>query len=207
MGAEIDLSLCYLLLTSTPELTNQQRMQNRMDDIVEIRTEKQISALADLAAEIWMDHYVPIVGKEQVVYMLKHFQSKEAITEQLSRGYEYFSIFHNDELKGYMALLADKNCSSILISKLYVKKSARGYGLGKKMLCFVVGLCRRRRIKSIWLTVNKNNHTALKWYSHAGFRITEEIVQDIGGGFVMDDFRLEKSVDNQVSSENPSIAS
>jgi hypothetical protein len=34
-----------------------------------------------------------------------------------------------------------------------------------------------------------------------GFRNTGPIVQDIGGGFVMDDFRLEKMIEEQVLSK------
>jgi ribosomal protein S18 acetylase RimI-like enzyme len=42
------------------------------------------------------------------------------------------------------------------------------------------------------LQVNKRNEKAIKLYRRAGFAVREEIVVDIGGGFVMDDYVMEK---------------
>jgi hypothetical protein len=58
---------------------------------------------------------------------------------------------------------------------------------------FIEGLARRRGLDSLWLTVNKGN-PAVQAYQRLGFRITADLVVDIGGGFVMDDFRMEKSL-------------
>jgi ribosomal protein S18 acetylase RimI-like enzyme len=62
------------------------------------------------------------------------------------------------------------------------------------MLEFVEDLCRQRKIKKIWLTVNKNNSHSIKWYSRMGFTNTGPLLQDIGGGFVMNDYRMEKTI-------------
>jgi ribosomal protein S18 acetylase RimI-like enzyme len=40
------------------------------------------------------------------------------------------------------------------------------------------------------LTVNRGNARALAFYHKRHFVLTEEIVTDIGGGFVMDDYVL-----------------
>jgi ribosomal protein S18 acetylase RimI-like enzyme len=44
------------------------------------------------------------------------------------------------------------------------------------------------------LTVNKNNVNAIKAYEKMGFRNVGSLVQDIGDGFVMDDYAMEKTV-------------
>ena len=44
------------------------------------------------------------------------------------------------------------------------------------------------------MQVNKRNDRAIAAYQKAGFCIAEEAVLDIGGGFVMDDFLMEKEV-------------
>jgi hypothetical protein len=41
--------------------------------------------------------------------------------------------------------------------------------------------------------VNKGN-PAVSAYQRLGFRIAADLVMDIGGGFVMDDHRMEKSL-------------
>ena len=44
----------------------------------------------------------------------------------------------------------------------------------------------------ISLTVHKSNDRSIKAYEGMGFRTTEEAVVDIGGGYVMDDYRMAK---------------
>jgi len=161
---------------------------------IEVHSKQQIADIATLAQEIWQEHYVPIVGQGQVDYMLEKFQCERAITKQLSEGYEYYSVTYDGCNAGYMAVVLNVSDPSLIISKIYVRKSDRGCGLGKQMLEFVEELCRQLRIKKIWLTVNKDNRHSIEWYSQMGFINNGPIIQDIGGGFVMDDFKMEKSI-------------
>ena len=162
-----------------------------------VQSEEQITAVVRLAREIWQEHYLPIIGQEQVDYMLEKFQSEIALAEQLGESYEYYLVVHHGQNVGYVAVVPDKSEPALMISKLYVRKSDRGHGLGKKTLRFVENLGLQRGITRIWLTVNKNNARSIAWYSRMGFRNAGSIVQDIGSGFVMDDFRLEKTIGQQ----------
>ena len=161
---------------------------------IEVHSEQQIEDVAYLAREIWQEHYLPIIGQEQINYMLEKFQSERAITQQLTDGYEYYSVTYNERSTGYMAVVSNVSELSLMISKIYVRRSDRGYGLGKQMLEFAEALCRQRRIKKIWLTVNRNNRHSIEWYTQMGFINHEPVIQDIGGGFVMDDFQMEKAI-------------
>jgi len=165
-----------------------------MIHFLKVHSKQQIADVANLAQEIWQEHYVPIVGQEQIDYMLEKFQCEQAITKQLSNGYEYYSLTYDGHNAGYMAVVSNISESSLMISKIYVLKSKRGSGLGKQMLAFVEALCRQRKMKKIWLTVNRHNKHSIDWYSQMGFTNTGPIVQDIGAGFVMDDFRMEKAI-------------
>ena len=60
---------------------------------------------------------------------------------------------------------------------------------------FIEREARKRGLNSLWLTVNKGN-PAVSTYQQWGFRIAAAIVMDIGGGFVMDDYRMEKPVES-----------
>ncbi|MHB8159225.1 MAG: hypothetical protein ACYDGS_01805 [Thermoleophilia bacterium] len=42
--------------------------------------------------------------------------------------------------------------------------------------------------------MNRQNAGAISFYERAGFRTEGVVVQDIGSGFVMDDFRMAKPV-------------
>ena len=77
--------------------------------------------------------------------------------------------------------------SSLFLSKLYLLRDARGAGTGRVCMEFIEQLARRRGLTLLWLTVNKGN-PAVKAYERLGFRIAADLVMDIGGGFVMDDY-------------------
>ncbi len=161
-----------------------------MHTLKRVQTRAQILEVVRLAREIWTDHYVPIIGQAQVDYMLGKFQSEAAIAAQRAAGYDYFTAWHSDQSVGYLAIKADNDM--LLISKVYVQRSCRGKGIGKMMLDFAESICRDRHFKGLWLTVNKHNHSSLAWYEQMGFKNTGSLVQDIGGGFIMDDYRMEK---------------
>jgi ribosomal protein S18 acetylase RimI-like enzyme len=162
-----------------------------------VHTAEQIADVARLASEIWQEHYLPIIGQKQIDYMLEKFQSEKAIVEQLDEFYEYFLVIHHGQNAGYVAIVPNRSDSTLTLSKIYIRKSERGNGLGKKTLRFVENICLQRGIGMIWLTVNKNNTHSIAWYLRMGFRNVRPIIQDIGGGFVMDDFRLEKMIGRQ----------
>ena len=159
---------------------------------IEVSTENQIETVESLAREIWTEHYVPIIGKEQVDYMLDRFQSKQAISEQIKTGFLYFLIREDDELVGYIGV--QPKIEGLFLSKLYVKSSKRRRGCGNKAIRFIEKLAKKRKLAKVVLTVNKNNLNSIKAYEKFGFRNVASIIQDIGKGFVMDDYKMEKTV-------------
>ena len=44
------------------------------------------------------------------------------------------------------------------------------------------------------LNVNRNNTKAIRAYERAGWHVAEEIVADIGNGYVMDDYVMSKQL-------------
>ena len=82
---------------------------------------KIIEVLADA---IWREHYIPIVGKPQIDYMLDKFQSAKAIEKQVAEGFEYFKLNYNKTPVGYMAIKQETD--ALFLSKIYVLNSYRG---------------------------------------------------------------------------------
>ena len=153
-----------------------------------------IAAVAELADEIWHEHFVSIIGEPQVDYMLEKFQSPSAIAAQLESGYEYYIASADGQSAGYTGLIPDPANRRMMISKLYVRLDARGTGLGSGLLEFAGEECRKRGIDTIWLTVNRFNHQPVDWYRRKGFSVVDEVKKDIGAGFFMDDFIMEKKL-------------
>ena len=154
--------------------------------------DSELEVVAQLAREIWTEYFTPMIGTAQVSYMLENMQSFGPMKKQLSEGYEYYQILNNTTPVGYICIKPGKD--ELFLSKLYLLKSARGSGLGKKAFHFIEQEARKRSLEKIWLTVNKHNTDTIKAYQKWGFDIVGEPVADIGGGFVMDDYKMEKVV-------------
>jgi len=159
---------------------------------IEVSTKNQIEIVESLAKEIWTEHYVPIIGKEQVHYMLGRFQSTKAISDQIQRGFLYFLIEEDNQFIGYIGVQQKGN--ELFLSKIYIKSSHRGRGYGKKTIQFTEKLAKEKGARKIVLTVNKNNMNTIRAYERMGFKNLGSIIQEIGDGFIMDDYKMEKTV-------------
>ena len=155
------------------------------------KTDDEILAITQLANEIWTQHYLPIIGQDQVDYMLLKYQSYEAISRQIKDGYIYYLAFNKEIPCGYCSIKED---NGIFLSKFYVRDSFRGRGIGRAMIKTIEDYGRDKALGRIWLTCNKNNSRTLSIYNKLGFSIIDSIVTDIGNGFVMDDYMLEKQI-------------
>jgi len=164
-----------------------------MIKITQAHTKKDFNNIEDLANIIWNEHYVPIIGKQQVDYMLDKFQSAAAMADQVSNGVKYYMIEHDDSLVGYFSFSVHDE--HLFLSKLYVLSSARGNGLGRMAMNYLNDLTKRFGLDKIQLTVNKYNTNSIKAYEKMRFQNIDAIVQDIGQGYVMDDFVFEKVID------------
>ncbi len=154
-------------------------------------TDEQIRQIARLAEEIWNQHFVPIIGQAQVDYMVEKFQSYPALCEQIrEEGYEYYQIRVDDVLVGYTGVHPEPDTKRLFLSKLYVHQDFRGSHIATRALQFLIQLCKDRGLTEIYLTCNKHNTNTLQIYEHLGFTYTRNLVTDIGGGFVMDDYEM-----------------
>lgn len=153
-------------------------------------TDEQVQQIASLAEVIWNEHFTPIIGKEQVDYMVEKFQSYPALKEQIKEDYEYYQLFDNGEFCGYTGIHEGED-NRLFLSKLYIKKEARGRHLATKAFSFLKELCKERGYSAIWLTCNKHNDNSLAVYRHLGFETIDTQEADIGHGFIMDDYIME----------------
>lgn len=160
-----------------------------MTSFQQVKTETQIRTASQLAKEIWTEYFIPMIGEPQVKYMLTNMQSFEAMKTQISEGYQYYLIADDEQPIGYLCLKPADH--TIFLSKLYLLKKVRGLGYGKLALAFIESYAKEHNKKTIWLTVNKGNTDTIEAYKKWGFEIVGEPVADIGGGFVMDDYRME----------------
>ena len=153
--------------------------------------EDQISELAAMADGIWHEYFPSILSDGQIDYMVDRFQSERAMRNQISaQGYRYYFIVDTGMRIGYTAIKPEDD--RLFISKIYLIKEYRGKGLGSKAIELIDTFCRSNGLSSAYLTVNRNNQKAIRSYSRNGFVIVRDQVADIGNGYVMDDYVMEK---------------
>lgn len=163
-------------------------------DIYDVSRNKEIDIVTNLANKIWNEHFVAIISQDQINYMLKKYQSEIPIKKQILSGYKYYLIKYQHEYIGYFSINVDKQKRETHLSKIYILKHFRRLGIAKAAINFIEEYSLSLGIKNIWLVVNKNNSLAINAYTHLGYKISEEIVKDIGNGFVMDDYKMIKNI-------------
>ncbi len=147
--------------------------------------EAEVVEMSEMATTIIKDYYDPIIGPEQNDYMIKMFQSVDALKEQLEKGYRYYFIREDDRNIGFVAFYPrDK---ALYLSKLYLYKDERGKGYAKGILDFLKTQASELGLSRIELNVNKHNVTRFI-YEKLGFEIAWAEKNDIGNGFYMDDY-------------------
>ena len=64
-----------------------------------------IKLLAKLASKIWHEYWPCLLSEDQINYMVKNFQSEEAISEQIKNEcYQYYFLIQNKEIIGYTGI-------------------------------------------------------------------------------------------------------
>lgn len=162
-----------------------------MISIIRVEDLDSIKEVNRIGEKIWREHYTPIIGEEQVEYMIDKFQSVQAISKQIkNEGYEYYLLVFEGKNAGYIGIKVSEE--DLFLSKLYVGKNFRKKHIAKKAIEFLELRCKKESLNRIWLTVNKYNDSSISAYKKLGFEKIDEQVADIGNGFVMDDYIMAK---------------
>lgn len=156
-----------------------------------VKTDADIMEVATCARQIWQEHFTPIIGCDQVEYMLNKFLSAKAIQTAIEEGYLFYKILTDNKLVGFFSIHVQQ---SLFLSKLYIEKASRGKHLASKAMAYIMEIAKTNKCDSIWLTCNKYNENTLSIYKKMGFEIFDSAVNDIGNGYVMDDYYLKKSL-------------
>jgi ribosomal protein S18 acetylase RimI-like enzyme len=155
--------------------------------------DEDVEALCALAREIWRHHYPPIIGSAQTEYMLAQRYEPAAVREDLGREDVWWDVVREeDRLLAFASCLTSEAEGEIKIDKLYVHPERQRQGLARALIDHIAERARARGYTTLSLAVNKHNANAIAAYCKHGFTVREAIVKDIGGGFVMDDYIMEK---------------
>jgi GNAT superfamily N-acetyltransferase len=153
--------------------------------------EKEIERMSAMATAIVREHFDPLIGKEQNDYMLSLFQTPGAIAAQLAEGYRYYFVRKDGEDIGFTAFYPKQD--AMYLSKFYLYRQERAKGYAHEMMEFVESETRKEGLQAVELNVNRFN-SAVKVYEKLGFEIIREEKNEIGHGFIMDDYVFRKQL-------------
>ena len=155
--------------------------------------EGDIDAVIELAGVIWRHHYPGIISSEQIDYMLAQRYTPAIIRAQMQSGSAWWD---QALLDGRMIGFAqyELHGRSMKLDKLYLHQDFQRRGYGGRMLAHVEDTARRRGAGAVRLNVNKHNLKSIAAYRKNGYEIVETVVVDIGGGYVMDDYVMQKAL-------------
>lgn len=157
--------------------------------------ETDLPAVANLAGLIWRQCYRGIISEEQIDYMLAKMYSLETLRDEIqSRSVRFELFFTGGVLAGFASFGPSETPDTFKLHKLYLHSDWHGRGFGSCLLRHCENEVRRLGASRLNLRVNKRNEKAIKAYLRNGFQIAEAIATGIGGGFVMDDYVMEKNL-------------
>ncbi|MBX9812844.1 MAG: GNAT family N-acetyltransferase [Burkholderiales bacterium] len=153
---------------------------------------EDVERVSALAAGIWRTHYPGIISATQIEYMLAQRYDPRVMREELQRDDVWWDkLLAGNEIIGFSSYFLSGPCE-MKLDKLYVRQDRQRRGYGGMLVEHACAVARERGCSWLVLAVNRNNANAISAYGKYGFKIRGAVVKDIGGGFVMDDYIMEK---------------
>ncbi len=164
------------------------------DVAFEDATPDALPEVAELARRIWPEAYAQILSAVQCAYMLDLFYAPDRLRRDIAQGVRFVFVQIAGRRVGYFAYGPSSRTGEATLHKLYLLQEHHGRGVGSASLAEAVRRARTDGYLRLSLAVNRHNAKALRAYLRNGFQKQGEQVIEIGGGFVMDDFVLVRTL-------------
>ena len=156
---------------------------------------EHIDTLLLLANRIWHAHYPGIISIEQIDYMLTRGYTREIILDEMEhQGVFWFIIRDGSMMIGFISVGPHGN-GIMKLHKLYLLPEYHSKGIGSRALTETERVAKQQKATTLVLNVNRHNHKAIAAYQRAGWQITDEVIIDIGSGYVMNDYVMTKPLE------------
>jgi RsiW-degrading membrane proteinase PrsW (M82 family)/GNAT superfamily N-acetyltransferase len=152
--------------------------------------ENDIPMIRNLSQRVWPSTYSSIISPEQINYMMELMYSEPALMEQMKSNHEFILINDLRDPIGFASFsLVEPGVYKL--HKIYILQEKQGKGMGRFVMEEIIRAIQYKGGNVLRLNVNRNNK-ALGFYQKLGFIITGEEDIDIGNGFFMNDYIMEK---------------
>lgn len=161
--------------------------------IVEASTE-HIFIIQSLSDRIWPQTFGNILTQDQIAYMMDMMYSKPALEKQMENGHHYLLVEEDGEYLGYLSYELNYKKSDITkIHKIYILPSLQGKGIGRFFIDATAKIAGKNNNAELSLNVNRFNK-AIDFYQRMGFDVVSREDIDIGNGFLMEDYVMNKKI-------------
>lgn len=161
---------------------------------IKLATVADILLIQQLSFTIWPVAYKNIISLAQIHYMLELMYSSKALQAQMDKGHQFIiAIDDAEKAIGYASFSKKEDEANTIfrLNKIYVLPNQFTKRIGTALLNFIIENIKNKQASILELNVNKQN-PAITFYQNNGFTILKEEIIDIGNGFVMDDYVMQK---------------
>lgn len=154
-----------------------------------------IKSIQAIAYKTWPATFGKYLSISQIAYMLEMMYSEESLLMQMVGNKHTFLLAKDDDdVLGYLSYeLNEQNLGKLKIHKFYLLPQAQGKGVGKKLLEEAEKIALANGCSIVTLAVYKKNE-ARGFYLKQGFDIIDEELWEIGQGYLMEGYILEKKL-------------
>jgi ribosomal protein S18 acetylase RimI-like enzyme len=124
--------------------------------------------------------------------MLELMYSEASLQKQMSEGHQFIIVYDKDAPVGF-ASYSEITPTIFKLHKLYILPQHHGGGKGRFVIEHIKKDILTKGAKALQLNVNRNN-IAKTFYEKLGFKVIRSEDFDIGNGFYMNDYVMEKKL-------------
>ncbi|MBU9721668.1 MULTISPECIES: GNAT family N-acetyltransferase [Bacillaceae] len=136
-----------------------------------------LTMLQKLSIETFHDTFKEQNSPENMkAYLEKAFNFKQLERELINIHSEFYFVYHNDEVAGYLKINTEDAQSenmgkeALEIERIYVKTQFQNHGLGKFLFNKALEIAKENNKKKVWLGVWEKNENAISFYKKMGFQ-------------------------------------
>ena len=152
-----------------------------------------IPLIRELTFRVWPQTYTSILSPEQIDYMLEMMYSEASLKKQMAENGCQFIIVYEDGNPVGFASYSEEEPKRWKLNKIYVLQNQQGKGTGKYVIHYIIEEIKKQNANSLFLQVNRYNN-AKAFYEKLGFTEIDLINLDIGNGYFMNDYVMEKKL-------------
>ena len=156
-------------------------------------TAVDIPLIRELCFQVWPQTYQSIITQQQIDFMLEMMYSPAALKFQMEEEKCIFILIYDNKLPIGFAAYSEAEKEIWKLHRLYILQNQQGKGVGKYAVQYIIDEIKILNGKALQLQVNRKNEAKV-FYEKLGFTVIKIADFDIGNGFLMTDYVMEKKL-------------